>query len=400
MKILHYLPSFRLQRGGPVRAVLDLASNLVSRGHGVTLLTCEYGDIPAAWAEEGAGRPRVVLMDQPETFNGPIGRAYRGVIAREVGWSDVVHVHGVWNYSNVQLAGTARAQGKPYIVSLRGMLDDWSMEQKALKKRVFHFLIYKKLLERAAAVHCTAQAELDQSKKWFPRGRGIVVANLLDLGPFRAPPGPGLAREKFAVLGNGKRNVLFLSRLHYKKGAEVLIGAAALLRGSGGVACNFILAGEGDESYVRTLKELAADRGVAQDVHFVGHVSGALKVSLYQAADIFALPTSQENFGFVFPEALASGTPVVTTKGVDIWGELLAGGGAAIVERTQEAFAHEIAAILGDEVRLERMRAASRPFVFATYDEGVLMDQFERMYAEALRGYSAVLGGGARAGGT
>lgn len=379
MNILHYLPSFRLQRGGPVRAVLDLASGLVRRGHRVTLLTCDYGDIPKAWAEGSAAHPRVVEVSQPEIVNGPIASVHRAVLKAEVNASNVVHVHGVWNYSNVQMANLARAAGKPYLVSLRGMLDDWSMEQKALKKRVFHFLIYKALLERAAAVHCTAQAELNQSKKWFPRGRGVVIANLLDLQPFRTPPGPGLARERFAVLTNGRKNVLFLSRLHYKKGVEVLIAAAGLLNGRG-IKYNFILAGDGEEGYVRELKANAVAMGVQDDIHFVGHVAGDLKISLYQAADIFALPTSQENFGFVFPEALASGTPVITTKGVDIWGELKSGGGASIVDRTAEAFATEIEAILTDDQRMEKMRAAARPFVFTEYDENRLMDMFEEMY--------------------
>jgi glycosyltransferase involved in cell wall biosynthesis len=384
MNILHYLPSFRLTRGGPVRAVLDLASGFVQRGHKVTLLTCEQGDAPASWNGSDPALPRVVLINQPDIHNEPIKGEHLPLMKQEVAACDILHVHGVWNYSNVQMARLATKAGKPYVLSLRGMLDDWSMEQKALKKRVFHFLIYKKILEKAAAVHCTAQAELDQSKKWFPRGNGVVIANMLDLNPFRTPPGPGLAREKFEPLRNGRPNVLFLSRLHYKKGVEILVQAAARLRDEK-FDCNVLLAGTGDPDYTSKMQELVGELNLEDRVFFTGHVGGPLKVSLYEACDLFALPTSQENFGFVFPEALASGTPVITTKGVDIWGELLGGGASSIIDRTPEAFAAEIKAILTDKARFEKMKAAAKPFVFAEYDEKRLMDQFEGLYRRFVR---------------
>jgi glycosyltransferase involved in cell wall biosynthesis len=382
MKILHYIPSMRLIRGGPVRAVIDLTARLASSGDPVTILTCERGDAPASWTGTDPTRPNIIEIPQPDMFNGPIHRRHAAVLRRETAAADIVHVHGVWNYSNVQMANLARAAGKPYVVSLRGMLDDWSMEQKALKKRLFHALIYKAFLERACAVHCTAQAELDQSRKWFPRGRGVVIANLLDLAPFRTPPGPDLAREKYPILTRGRPNILFLSRLHYKKGVEVLIQAAARLRDAG-TPCTFILAGTGDPDYSARMQELVGELELDDLVQFVGHVGGALKISLYQAADVFALPTSQENFGFVFPEALASGTPVITTKGVDIWGELLEGGAASIIDRTPEAFASEIASLISDPPRLNAMRAAARPFVFRTYDEAALLSQYQQMYRSA-----------------
>jgi glycosyltransferase involved in cell wall biosynthesis len=391
MKILHYMPSFRLTRGGPVRAVIDLAAGLCSRGHEVTLLTCEVGDLPSGWVKSTGATgssgtvdptsltPTVVEIPQEGIGNEPINKKHAAEMQACVRACDVLHVHGVWNFSNVQMARLARANSKPYLVSLRGMLDDWSMEQKALKKRIFHLLIYKKFLERAAAIHCTAQAELDQSKKWFPKGNGVVIANMLDLNPFRTPPGPDLARQKFPMLTNGRPNVLFLSRLHYKKGVEVLVQAAAMLRDQS-FEVNCIFAGTGDADYAARMQELVTELQLDDRVFFVGHVAGPLKISLYQAADLFALPTSQENFGFVFPEALASGTPIITTKGVDIWGELQGGGAASIVDRTPGAFASEIRAILTDRVRFSAMQVAAKPFVFKEYDEGLLMDQFESLY--------------------
>jgi len=383
MRITHYLESLDTKVGGPVRATLDLTSALAARGHEVVYVTKD--DTSAPILSKGLlsdARPGRVVVVQILPGNGlilgsgPAWHACREAIAR----SDAVHVHGIWKLENVALCREASRNRVPYFVSLRGMLDDWSVAQKPLKKRLFHAAVGRRHLELAAAVHCTAQGELDQSGKWFPGGRGVVIPNLLDLDPFRSPPGTGRAQRAFPVLTNGRPSVLFLSRIHYKKGVDVLIDAAAILK-SRGVPCNMIIAGTGDDGYVAEMKARAAGARLADDVVFVGHLDGDAKLSLYQACQLFALPTSQENFGFVFPEALASGTPVITTKGVDIWPELLSSGAASIVDRTPGAFADEIQRLLGDETARLGMAEKARPYVFRAFDENALLDQYEAMYS-------------------
>lgn len=292
--------------------------------------------------------------------------------------SDLLHVHGMWNYSNVQLAKLAARVQKPYVVSPHGMLDDWCMAQKSLKKRLFMFGLGKKYLESARAIHLTAEAELDQSRKWFPNGNGIVIPNLLDLQPFRQLPGPSLAREKFAAFATNEPVVLFLSRVHVKKGAEVLLQSASLLH-KRGTAAQYIFAGAGDDTYIAQLRAQAFALGISDRVHFVGHVGGDLKISLYQASLCLALPTFQENFGFVFPEAMAASTPVITTKGVDIWAQLQRGGGI-IVERDAKSFADSIESLVTKPSYRDELGMKGRKFVFQEYDESTILSQFEKMY--------------------
>jgi glycosyltransferase involved in cell wall biosynthesis len=296
--------------------------------------------------------------------------------------SDAVHVHGLWDMTNIQLANMASRAGKPYFTSLRGMADDWSMAQKAIKKRVFHEVFQRRYLEAAAAVHCTAQAEYDQAIKWFPRGRGVVIPNLLNLDPFRSPPGPELARQKFPAIKD-RPSVLFLSRIHYKKGAEVFLDAARRLADAGKDYV-YVLAGSGDAEYVATLEARVRELRLSDRVVFTGHVQNELKVSLYQACDVFALPTSQENFGFVFPESLAAGTPVITTKGVDIWPELVESKGSLIVDRTPEAFADAIVRIVGDPGMRSAMSEAGKAWVMKAFNEESLLDRYVRLYADVL----------------
>lgn len=383
MRILHYLEYLDTTYGGPVRATLDLTGALAARGHQVLYITRDDRDAPVEirgkLQEAAPGKVTIVRLPAGGGVLGRFSPQQFAVVREALKACDVAHVHGVWKTDLLQLTDAARQLKKPYFVSLRGMLDDWSMEQKKLRKKVFLTLGGRSQLENAAAVHCTAQAEFDQARKWFPRGKGVVIPNLLDLNPYRNAPGPHLAREKFPCLNSDRPRVLFLSRIHYKKGVEILIKAAANLKRRS-VDATFVIAGTGDADYIAKLQAMTAELGVEDRVEFVGHVGGALKVSLYQACDLFAIPTSQENFGFVFPEALACGLPVITTKGVDIWPELLESGASSIVEGTDVAFANEIAKLIEHTDLRAEMSAKGRPFVMRAFDEKYLAECYERMY--------------------
>jgi glycosyltransferase involved in cell wall biosynthesis len=384
MRILHYLEALDTALGGPVRATLDLTGSLAARGHQVIYLTRDDRDAPAPTrgtvADAAPGRVTTVRLPPGRAALGRFTTAQLAIVRQALANSDVAHVHGMWKTDNLQLARAASAARIPYFISLRGMLDDWSMDQKAARKKIFLALGGRAHLEAAAAVHCTAQAEFDQAKKWFPNGRGVVIPNLLDLNPYRNPPGPEQARAKFEILRRDKPSILFLSRVHYKKGVEVLIRAAGELKRRG-IECVFAIAGTGDADYVAQMQRLTVELGVDDRIEFTGHVGGTLKVSLYQACDLFALPTSQENFGFVFPEALASGTPVITTKGVDIWPELIESGASSIVEGTSTAFADEIQRLVEDPELRASMSAKGKPYVMRVFDEQSLIQRYEKLYA-------------------
>ncbi|MFO0856721.1 MAG: glycosyltransferase [Phycisphaerales bacterium] len=375
MKVVHVIASTATEFGGPPRVALDLARLSAAKGISTAIVTPDPREAPAHWPTSWDGSvaalPSVVTMRDI---------AHGAEIARG---ADVVHFHGVFNTMFVKLAKVLRAQGTPYIVTVHGMLDDWSMAQKQWKKRAYLMLGGRAFLEKAAFVHCTAQGELDQSKKWFPNGREVVIPYLIDTQPYRELPGEAMAREKWAFLNDDSLvSVLFLSRLHYKKGPDVLIDAIALAKAKG-AKVRLVLAGDGDAPYPEQLKQQVATRGILDITHFVGQVSGALKYSLYQVCDLFALPTSQENFGLVYTESLASGTPVITTRGTDIWRELESSGGVKIVERSADAFANAIVELAGNASLREKMGSGAPGWVLRTYDEGMLLGKFVSVYERA-----------------
>lgn len=381
MKILHYKGTIGLEEGGVVRAVLDLCTEFARAGHQVTLATFDPKDAPEPWKRGEPGTPRILRVASRRLPAGPTGR---GPLAEAVAAADIVHLHSVWQPPNLQIARVARRLGKPYVASIHGMLDDWTIAQKHLKKRAFLALGGGRYLARASVVHATAEAELAQARKWIGGAPGEVAPLIFDLSDFTTLPGPGPARARFPQIRFDVPRLLFLSRLHYKKGVDRLIRAGAILRDRG-IDFQMLLAGTGEEAYVRQMHALRDELGLRDHVEFLGFVSGVEKVSLYEASTAFVLPTSQENFGFVFFEALACARPVVTTKGTDTWPEIEASGGGVIAGEQPQPFAEAIAALLAEgpgalAARGERARA----WTLGYFDTARILGEYEAMYRRAI----------------
>ncbi|MEN0019916.1 MAG: glycosyltransferase [Planctomycetota bacterium] len=387
--VLHYLPTLRLSDGGVVRAVLDLADAYAASGRATTVAVHDRGDAPERWTQEQTqGVPRIVEI--PAASSLPVGpNAAADAFAELARQADVVHFHGMWDPKAVALGKIAKRVGTPYVVSPHGMLDDWSMTQSALKKRVFSTLLSNAWLSNAAAVICTAQRELEQVRTRLPKpGIGCAVPLVFKTDEYRAPPGPQLARARFELATSDLPKLLFLSRLHYKKGVEHLIDAAGLLAERGSPHA-LLIAGPGDDSYVAELKQRVTDLGLDGTTAFLGMVSGPDKVSLYEAADMMVLPTSQENYGYVFFESLAAGTPLITTPGVDTSAELASSGAAWIVEQDATRIADEIQKHTGDLEHLASLGRAARTWVLDRMDPAAVCAEFADVYARAKGAHAA-----------
>jgi glycosyltransferase involved in cell wall biosynthesis len=260
------------------------------------------------------------------------------------------------------------------------MLDDWCMAQRGLKKRIYLAVAGTRFLESAALVQCTAEAELYQSEKWFPGGRGRVLPNLLNLRPYESLPGPDAALRRFPFLAGDRPWLLFLGRVSPKKGVGYLVDAARRLH-KAGLAVGVVVAGAAEsQNYLRQLKDGVSEAGLGDDFQFVGHVDGDLKLSLLQATAITVVPTSQENFGFVFYESLAAGTPVVTTPLVDTASELVKSGGCYLVDQDGALLADCLGALLADRERLRVSGLRAREWIFQEFATSRIAALYEEMF--------------------
>jgi glycosyltransferase involved in cell wall biosynthesis len=383
LKIVHFFPRIRREEGGVVQAILDLCHLTTRAGHQLILATCDATDVPADWLS-GQGNPQAVRLERSTLLRGRLSSHGLKQFESLLDDVDVAHLHTPWELSNLQLASLLKRRGVPYIVTVHGMLDDYSMRQKGLKKRAFLALCGRHLFREATAVHFTAAAEREQAEPWIPGNYlPVVQACAIDFAPYATLPGPELARAGFPQIASERQKVLFLSRLHPKKGLELLLEAGALLQAQG-VQAELLIAGPGDEHYVNELKKLAARLGVQSTTHFLGMVRGELKLSLYQLADVFVLPTHQENFGLVLPEALACGTPVITTRGTDIWREL-ADAGAVIVDNQPAELAGAIAKLLASRELRAQLGKQGREYVNNWLAEDKVQAGYEKMYRDTVQ---------------
>jgi len=241
---------------------------------------------------------------------------------------DAVIVQGLWQYSSFGVRRALRGTPTPYFVFPHGMLDPWFMRTyplKHLKKLLYWPWAEYRVLRDAAAVLFTSEEErrLARESFWPYRCNEVVVnygtaAPEIDLASARADFFDDFPRLR------GRRFLLFLGRLHEKKGCEELIQGFASIRNSSSTdrSLELVMAGPcAERAYQEHLKRLAAR---ASGVTFTGMLAGGLKWGAFSAADAFILPSHQENFGIAVVEALAAGTPVLISNKVNIWREILA----------------------------------------------------------------------------
>ncbi len=334
MKILQIIPTLDPKAGGPVEGLIQQGIEMERMGHEPQTLCLDAPGTPmdlrlasAAVYLLGPAYLRYGLAPRLEPWLREHGRKF-----------DVLIIHGMWGYHGLCAATVARQLGLPYVIFLHGMLDPWFARQyplKHLKKWLYWPWAEYRTLRDARLVLFTTAEELRLARQsfWLYRARERLVG----YGIRERELPPGHAREaflqRFAHLRH-TRNLLYLSRIHPKKGCDLLIAAFAKVAAQD-PALHLVLAGPGDADWVARLQAQAAQLGVQARVTFTGMVQGEAKWGAYDAADAFVLPSHQENFGIVVAEALASGVPVLTTHQVNIWREVQQGGAGIIHPDTQ-----------------------------------------------------------------
>ena len=230
---------------------------------------------------------------------------------------NVVHVHGLWRLHYFQSARFAHKRGIPLIVSVHGMLLGSALGQRAALKRVGRWLFQDAVLRRAHCLHATSAAEAEAIRRLgFPGAIAVVPWGV-------RVPAESLCSSGSQSLGTGNRNVLLcLGRLHPSKGLEPLLRAWAQVHRQF-AAWHLVVAGYDDSGYLATLVALAEELGITETVTFAGPANGRAREQLFADARVAVLPSPAENFGFVVPEALIRGIPVITTQGTP-WASLAA----------------------------------------------------------------------------
>jgi glycosyltransferase involved in cell wall biosynthesis len=344
MKILRSIHTLNPAVGGPIEAVKQSSLVLASRGHDVEIVSLDAPTDP--WIRESSLAVHAL---------GP-GRGSYGYAPRFTSWIRERHaqyhaviIHGIWQYSSLGVWRALRGTTTPYFVFPHGMLDPWfkrTYPLKHLKKLLYWPWAEYRVLRDAAAVLFTSEEEKRLARESFSLYRCNEV--VVNYGTAAPDVDLQMARRDFLDAFpqlQGKRILLFLGRLHEKKGCELLIQAFAALRNSEPDARSYHLVMAGpfaDEAYLLHLQGLTTKAFGATEmpVTFSGMLTGNLKWGAFRGADAFVLPSHQENFGMAVVEALACATPVLISNKVNIWHEIVDDGAGFAGEDDRDGTTH------------------------------------------------------------
>ncbi len=347
MRILHVIPSVSERSGGPATAIFPMCRALMREGIEVLLVTTDAGlqDTNGDVVEYKGVPARFFHSQWGESFK--YSRPLATWLNSNVKNFALAHIHAVFNHSSVAAARACRDAGVPYLIRPLGTLDPWSMTQKSVRKRLFWQVSGKAMLQRAATVHYTSEAEKLSTESRMRLNHGKVIALGIEISTATnnvADHFPELAREPY---------VLVLSRLHPKKGLDILIDAFQSLETQ---HWRLVIAGDGPSEYVSRLKsKVKGDR-----ILFTGWLEGERKEAVLSGASLLVLPSHQENFGLCVMEALAHSVPVLVSPNVNLATEIAAANAGWIVAIDKHSLAAKLAAALRDKEELARRGQAGR----------------------------------------
>lgn len=320
MRVLHIIPSISAQEGGPSVAIHAIAEALIHAG-----LEVHVASTTEAVSGEG-------VLPQPEgTASGvkyhifprnisayKISLALASWIKRNLATFDLLHIHALFSFSSTVSARIATQERLPYIVRPLGVLNTWGLQhRRPVLKRLSLRFNELPILRRAAAIHYTSEAERREATIIDPQlgdERSAVIP--LPIECVARDTSPELFLERVPA-ARGREVILFLSRIDKKKGLELLFEAFGSVANEERDAV-LIVAGTGNDDYVRTLVDRAAELGIRDRVYWSGFLDPTERASAFAAARVFVLPSYSENFGIAAAEALAAGVPTIVTEGVGI----------------------------------------------------------------------------------
>ncbi len=399
MKVLHVIPSISPLRGGPSKAVIEMV--LALNDIGVTTEIATTND---------NGRDELnVPLEQLSEFNGVPVRffkrfspaihsirefaysgQYRNWINKNIHNYDIIHVHAIFSFVSSYTMYLARKRDVKYVVRPIGQLEEWSLKQSKLRKSVFLSLFEKENVENAAAIHFTADSELKQATKALPKLTSQAAngqhALVIPLG-IKLPTPEANARSAIVKrygLASDKRILLYLSRIHPKKGLELLFSALANLKQE---KYQLLIAGDGEDSYLEKLQRLTMDLGIGQCCQFIGFKTNELKQELLQGADLYVLTSHSENFGIAVLESLAAGTPTLVSKGVALSALISEQDLGYVCDLTVEDVQHQLEYCLSEKNNAEliALGAKSRQYVEQHYRWGAIARELSITYQNIIR---------------
>jgi glycosyltransferase involved in cell wall biosynthesis len=344
MRILHVIPYVHPSAGGPPVVVENFVRETGRLGHLSevisTPLFCKDNQL-ALLQHLNKLAPTTLLS--PSRIFMPLHGLTRLQLGKSIRAADIVHVHTLWNPINIIVRRECARHRRPYVLMPHGMLDPYSLAVKRWRKAFYLWTIERKNISAAQClIYTTAEEERLATSRASPFPRGVVIPLGGDAPAENSAALASGFRERFPKAW-GRRQILFLGRLHFKKGLDrIMTVLPSIVRAFPDVLLTIV--GGGTTEFETALKSEIAARGLESNVMLTGRLHGNAKWGAYASAELFLLPSRQENFAITVAEAMQMGVPVIISNRVNIWPHVKAAGAGVILEEER------IASGLGDNI--------------------------------------------------
>ncbi len=406
MRILLVVHAIAPRYGGLSVMGPELASELVRQGHQVSIYTSDV---------DGPDRLKVPV-DRPVITNGVAIHYFRGwtlpgpyvispalwrALRDNVATFDIVHSWSVYSFSTTATAYWCRKRNVPHMVFPHGSVDPFLLRRNRPRKWLYTKLFAERDYRQATAVLFNTAEEMRLASSWT----GLKIAEGYTGGTprqFVVPVGidPSWLQEPDAAAGErlrnkfpelkGRRLIVYLGRINFKKGLDILARAFSLIARDR-EDLHLVLAGPDSEGYGEKVRGWLADGDVLKKTTFTGPLDGEDRLAVMQEAEVFALPSYTENFGGVVTEAMASRVPVVISDQVNIWPDVLKAGAGLVVPCDAKATAQALCTVLDDPARGRQMGIKGRSWVAEHLPWKVVASQMARAYEETVRGHTCAV---------
>lgn len=360
MKIIHYIPSIDRIAGGTSTYMQVLGKELgkLAEVHIITHIS------------ENPLKIDNCNIHNVSSYN-PFNGRFKNEVSKLIDMikPDLIHVNCCWLPACALVQQMAQRRSIKVVLTPHGMLEPWIIKRHYWTRKLPALLLYQKsAIKNADCLQATAESEKQNLLK-LGYNSNIKIVKL------------GIDAESITMKKSWKKNkqILFLSRVHIKKGINYLIEAGDILRESL-QGYKILVAGEGDADYIATLKQEIADKGLQEIIQLTGGVYGNKKWELFQTSDFFVLPTNSENFGLAIAESLASGTPVITTVGTP-WNDLNSSNAGAWIEIGTQPLVDTLRRFLSlSDENLEAMGKNGRKLIETKYSAKVMAEEMMEVY--------------------
>ncbi len=384
-----YWPAFR--HGGPIVSVHGLNKALVKMGVDVTVYATNSfldGKVPIN-EEVKVDGVKVIYFGFIKSleFLGGMGWHFSWQMTKALRKNlkrfDLVHIQAVWNYPTAVSAYYCRQYDKQYIISLRGTLYPCTIGKKSWKKLPYYYLVAKRDLKGASAIHYTTEDEAERSHPFLGlNNQEIIIPNGMDLSEYNDLSTNESLKRCYPILKD-KKVILFLGRINWKKGLDILSKAFGQLARER-KEVHLLIAGPDEEGYGEKVRRWFEEEGVLEQVTFMGMLTGKDKLAVFAGSDIFVLPSYSENFGMAVIEAMASGLPVIISDQVGIYKEVAESKAGRVIETDAEQLAEAMANLLDNPDTCKEMGENGLKLVKEQYSLGKVAKRMVNMYEKVL----------------